>query len=572
MLASHFRCCYQRHLVPFLVRRNPLRFQSVCSAPALLPAAKAAEESESPFVKSTSVTKIVQTQHGEVEVDLPKVCFGCGVRLQDKDPDKPGFYNLTERLLEKLLQEQMDRGKEDEPVSETQTETEAQEEKPEADVKDMSEDEKFEMLDAMLDAQAASPQKKEQVTYVVEDDDQDVALRCARCYSLMHYGKVKSTLGESFLPEFNLGKKVGRKIALQKGRRAVILCVVDVTDFDGSLPRAALQELIPEGPSVPGMGCKLVLAVNKVDLMPKPITKARLEIWVRTRGKDGGLPPLASVHLVSSVNMLGVQDLLHDVIQKVGVRGDLWVVGAQNAGKSSLINALKQATGTSGTKDLTTAPLPGTTLGVVEVKGLPMPRKCHVYDTPGVKHGFQLTTIVSPVECEMLLPKRPLVARTFRTASGYTLLIAGVARLDVVSCPSASIYITFWAADQLQCHLGKTEGAEERFWKFAGRTLKPPENESRVEDLGALQPIDIEIVGSSWKKSTKDICFAGLGWFGIGVSGPAKFVAWSLKGAQITVRDSLMPDFAKTFETPGMCRSVHAGGVSRKKKGGKRRK
>lgn len=46
--------------------------------------------------------------------------------------------------------------------------------------------------------------------------------------------------------------------------------------------------------------------------------------------------------------MMGVQNLLQDAIKRVGTRGDLWVVGAQNAGKSSLINALKQATGTSG--------------------------------------------------------------------------------------------------------------------------------------------------------------------------------------------------------------------------------
>lgn len=72
------------------------------------------------------------------------------------------------------------------------------------------------------------------------------------------------------------------------------------------------------------------------------------QVWVRTRAKEGGLPPLAAVHLVSSVNMMGVQDLLHDAVRKVGIRGDLWVVGAQNAGKSSLINALKQATGTGG--------------------------------------------------------------------------------------------------------------------------------------------------------------------------------------------------------------------------------
>jgi hypothetical protein len=35
-------------------------------------------------------------------------------------------------------------------------------------------------------------------------------------------------------------RQVGRKIALQKDRQAMVLCVVDVWDFDGSLPRTAL--------------------------------------------------------------------------------------------------------------------------------------------------------------------------------------------------------------------------------------------------------------------------------------------------------------------------------------------
>ncbi len=32
----------------------------------------------------------------------------------------------------------------------------------------------------------------------------------------------------------------------------------------------------------------------------------------------------------------------------LGYRGDLWVVGAQNAGKSSLISAMKRLAGTAG--------------------------------------------------------------------------------------------------------------------------------------------------------------------------------------------------------------------------------
>ena len=55
--------------------------------------------------------------------------------------------------------------------------------------------------------------------------------------------RIKSQRAEAALPQFDLGKKVGRKIGLQKMRRAVVLVVVDAADFDGSLPRAALEGL-----------------------------------------------------------------------------------------------------------------------------------------------------------------------------------------------------------------------------------------------------------------------------------------------------------------------------------------
>ena len=51
--------------------------------------------------------------------------------------------------------------------------------------------------------------------------------------------RVQNPDAEGLLPEFDLAQRVGRKIALQKYRRAIVLCVVDVTDFDGSLPRYA---------------------------------------------------------------------------------------------------------------------------------------------------------------------------------------------------------------------------------------------------------------------------------------------------------------------------------------------
>lgn len=83
------------------------------------------------------------------------------------------------------------------------------------------------------------------------------------------------------------------------------------------------------------------------------------------RCKQAGLPSPAAVYLVSSVKGTGVRDMMTDLQEKVGSRGDIWVVGAQNAGKSSLINAMQKVSGVSHKQQITAAALPGTTLGML---------------------------------------------------------------------------------------------------------------------------------------------------------------------------------------------------------------
>ena len=135
----------------------------------------------------------------------------------------------------------------------------------------------------------------------------------------------------------------------------VVLMVVDVADFDGSLPRKAIKSLLDamladlrgaggrdsSVGQLPG-GFRIVVAVNKADLLPSQVTPLRLERWVRRRVAQGGLPRPSAVHVVSSTRRRGVRELLADLQAAVGQRGDVWVVGAQNAGKSSLINAMRQ--------------------------------------------------------------------------------------------------------------------------------------------------------------------------------------------------------------------------------------
>jgi len=99
----------------------------------------------------------------------------------------------------------------------------------------------------------------------------------------LHHRHVVNQEGETVLPTFDLNKKVGRKIKLQKYRRAVVVCVVDMADFDGSLPREALAELLPgldEGQydSPASQGYRLIIAASKVDLLPSQATQARLQV------------------------------------------------------------------------------------------------------------------------------------------------------------------------------------------------------------------------------------------------------------------------------------------------------
>ena len=63
------------------------------------------------------------------------------------------------------------------------------------------------------------------------------------------------------------------------------------------------------------------------------------------------------------------------------------------------------------------------------------------------------------------------------------------------------------------------------------------------------------IDGTSWKKSSRDISIAGIGWIGIGVSGRCTINVRTPKGKGTVAtkpRDlALIPDFAERFERPG---------------------
>lgn len=511
------------------------------------------------------------------------------------------YFQVPKKLIEYLTApEQEDEEDEDEDEEGVAERDEQLDQGVTEDRKPVEEDDQWHRFDRLVESwlddneDLNRPKQPQIQRYEDKEEEEDPVSQvlCARCYSLRHYGRVKSAIAETTLPGFDFAKAVGRKLSLQKFRRSIVLMVVDLSDFDGSLPRAAIRSLLP--PHVPTFDVsksppptfRLIVAANKFDLLPKAATRNRLEVWVRRRMAQGGLPRPHAVHIVSSTDGFGIPSLLADLQSSVGTRGDVWVIGAQNAGKSSLINAMRNAVGLSPGRTVTVAPVPGTTLGIVPVPSL-LPRGCKMLDTPGVIHQHQISTsYLTPEETKLTLPRRPFRPRTYRVGPDHTVCLGGIARLDLVSCPGATLYLTIWASEQVTCHVGKTQGSAERQATHSGTLLVPPlpgrgqmsgktsgktngkdgkdgngvkgtkEKEEENIVFGNLVETNVTVSGDSWRDSSVDIVIAGLGWVAVGVDGRASFRVWTPPGVAITTREAMLPDYAERFEKLGFSSSM----------------
>ena len=232
---------------------------------------------------------------------------------------------------------------------------------------------------------------------------------------------------EILLPSFDFSRVIGDRFErLTTKGSAVVLLMVDLLDFDGSFPVDAIDVIEPY--SEEGV-VGVLLVANKVDLMPVQCTRTRLTSFVRRRAKDFGLSRCAGVHLVSAKAGMGVQ-IFADQLEKLLDGGkEVYVVGAQNAGKSSLINRLSKRYGGPGEEDggPIASPLPGTTLGMVKLPSL-LPNGSDVYDTPGLLQPFQLSSRLNGEEMKIVLPNKRVTPRTYRIEVGGTIHIGGLAR------------------------------------------------------------------------------------------------------------------------------------------------
>lgn len=449
-------------------------------------------------------------------------CPGCGCELQSDDPDSPGYVPAQKAAP-----------------------------KP-----------RHVQILSLVDEDGNAAEENESESSPEEETKKPVI--CQRCYKLSHYGSIADTLRVK--PSVAAGANIERLVSDTTGpttargravlsaarfrksletlrkKSAVIVYLVDIFDFHGTF-LTSLQDIV-------GDRNPLLLAVNKIDLLPKDFKAARVERWVRTECEALGLRQVAGVHMVSSTRGTGVADVLADAVRMArGRRCDIYVVGAANVGKSSFINKVvalrsspkskgKAKRGSKSQRDsaLTTSVIPGTTLDSIRI---PLGRDISLYDTPGIIVNHQLTNRLAADELRAVLPTKNVECVTYRLGEGKALYLGGLARIDVVE--GKPFFFTVFVSPDVKVHPGKIEGAEEFLEKHVGELLVPPFDNERLQSMGQWTTKTFTAKGDGWKKASVDVVLSGLGWVAITGPGSVKLRVNVPYGMGVFTRDALMP-------------------------------
>ncbi|QYR20182.1 ribosome biogenesis GTPase YqeH [Paenibacillus sp. sptzw28] len=333
---------------------------------------------------------------------------------------------------------------------------------------------------------------------------------CQRCFRIKNYNEAISVT----IDQDDFLKLLGGIAATN----SLVVHIVDLFDFEGSLI-SGLQRFVGNNP--------VLLVVNKIDLLPKGVNMNRLRNWVQKQAKTQGLQTVEVV-LCSAKRNIGFDRVIEALAEYRGKR-DVYVVGATNVGKSTLINRIIRDYSDLD-RELTTSRYPGTTLDAVHI---PLDDGHDIIDTPGIVYNHRMTEIVPRSVLQALLPDKPIKQMVYQLNDKQTLFIGGLVRFDFVEGERQSF--TLYSSNALPVHRTKLERADELYADHRGEMLAPPTKE-QLDEIPAWTRHRLTVR----RGSDTDVFISGLGWIHVNGGTGALIDVHAPKGVRVILRDALI--------------------------------
>lgn len=287
-----------------------------------------------------------------------------------------------------------------------------------------------------------------QAFYTPKSLDTEENLLCQRCFRMRHYG----IHAPSFYDETAMRKTLDELSA----KPGALVWVMDAFDFEGTIP-ASLIKLSQTKPTL--------IVMNKRDLLPKVINDQKLLFHLKKRFKNYGLfyQDIVFVSAKKKQNIDALIEKLHAFEPTL----DLYLMGATNVGKSSLLNAMFRATGVP-LDVITTSKQEATTQSLIPI---PFDNRT-LFDTPGLLLEHSIQRFLAANEAYVLMSEREIKGRVYQLNPEQTLFFGGLIQLDYEEGDRASIVV--YLPQSLTVHRRKLEGSEAFFKQHLGTLLTPP--------------------------------------------------------------------------------------------------
>eukprot|EP01122_Echinamoeba_exundans_P006763 TRINITY_DN1968_c0_g1_i3.p1 TRINITY_DN1968_c0_g1~~TRINITY_DN1968_c0_g1_i3.p1 ORF type:complete len:507 (-),score=63.65 TRINITY_DN1968_c0_g1_i3:488-2008(-) len=438
-------------------------------------------------------------------VDDMKTCVGCGSELQTERSMELGYVPPHKFLQHKLWRQTADAS-----LGLAQGGSES-------GIADFTLNDLFGRLTPH--SVAAADNELQNAASTPPEPSRPRRLTCQRCYELEHYGKVTPAAVDAahFL----------EAIKPIRDSNALVVNIVDIFDFQGSF--------IPAFRKYSGSN-PVIIAANKVDLLPDGVQLARVKEWLHREAKALG-SGVVSVKLFSAKTGEGIDDLASAIEWYRGARSDVVVMGCANVGKSTLINKLIEKFKGPKQRKVTVSAVPGTTLSLIR---LPFGENGWLFDTPGIFSDKQIIRYLSEEDIKKVTPSKRLKPVVERISPGKTIFIAGLARVDYVSGPDG-MFFTFFTSNELYLHKTLTEKADEIYLDKRGSMLNPPSILNKKLPALIEHNLEFENFDGPADRAYVDITLAGLGWVSVTGRGKVTIRVWYPAGCAVGHRSPLMP-------------------------------
>ncbi|MEG0283919.1 MAG: ribosome biogenesis GTPase YqeH [Erysipelotrichales bacterium] len=327
--------------------------------------------------------------------------------------------------------------------------------------------------------QSENSNKAGYINTIKEDEGQ----LCQRCYRMKHHNEYHS----HYLDNEYFIELIRRSIT----RKNLVLLVVDLFDINASL-NPQIISLIKNNP--------VMIVATKRDLILKSVNDNKVKLYLRKLTKKLDLN-VVDVLLTSANKKHGIDDVL-DSIFKFYEQRDVFIVGATNTGKSSLVNALINSIEKSDFQ-ITISNYPGTTLDSIQVA---LEDDIYLFDTPGLVIESQMIHQVDIKDYKYFQMKSEVKGRVYQLNEEQSLFFGGLACFSFVSGTKTGFSVYLNSAFDI--HRTKYENRIDLFDNhLEDNTLLPKLKENN--DFSHFKVVTFDL---SKYRNKVDIVITGLGW------------------------------------------------------------